>query len=97
VNAIVERKLTLLDPNDFYAPADIIKLTLNWREAGMPAELVAFAGDGCGNQFCFDRDRLAGQAADSQAVFFWDREYETVRQVAPSFEAWIEALCEVEP
>src|SRR5262245_57727427 len=55
LEAIVGRELDMHSLGDFYAPAEIVEVTTDWQEIGMPDQLVAFASDGCGNQFCFDR------------------------------------------
>lgn len=95
--AIVERELDLHSLGDFYSPVEIIKETTGWREIGMPEQLVAFASDGCGNMFCFNADRLRMGSADASAIWFYDHDFETVDQIAPSFSDWIEAFCHVEP
>jgi cell wall assembly regulator SMI1 len=97
LDAIVDRELDLHSVGDFYTPSEIIEETLNWREMRMPEQLVAFAGDESGNKFCFDADRLRSGGADGYAIWFYDHDFETVRQIAPSFDAWIEAFCTVEP
>jgi hypothetical protein len=95
--AIVEGELDLNPLGDFYSPAEIIEETLGWREIGMPSELVAFASDGGGNKFCFDRTKFAASSTDARAIWFFDHDFATVDQIAPSFDAWITAYCEVKP
>lgn len=97
MDVIVERELDMHAVGDFYSPAEIIEETIGWRQIGMPEALVAFASDGCGNMFCFDAHRLNGGTADAHAVLFYDHDFDTVDQVAPSFDAWIEAFCRLEP
>jgi hypothetical protein len=96
MDAIVERELDLHSLSDFYSPVEIIEVTTGWREIGMPEQLVAFASDGCGNQFCFDADQLNNGSAEGNAIWFYDHDFETVDQIAPSFNVWIEAFCHVE-
>jgi hypothetical protein len=97
MDAIVERELDLHSVSDFYSPVEIIEETTGWREIGMPEQLVAFASDGCGNKFCFDADRLNNGSAEGYAIWFYDHDFETVDQIAPSFNVWIEAFCHVKP
>lgn len=97
LSAIVERELELQGIGNFYAPSEIIESTLAWHAISMPANLIAFASDGMGNKFCFDADRLKKRADGSAAIWFFDHDFETVECVAPSFTAWIEAYCDVEP
>ena len=97
MDAIVERELDLHSLGDFYSPSEIIEETINWREMGMPEQLIAFASDGCGNMFCFDADRLNISHGEGNAIWFYDHDFETVGQIAKSFDAWIEAFCDVQP
>ena len=97
MDAIVEREFDLHSLGDFYSPAEIIEETIGWREIGMPEQLIAFASDGCGNKFCFDADRLNNGSAEGYAIWFYDHDFRTVNQIAPSFDGWIEAFCHVEP
>ena len=92
LDAIVERELDLASLGDFYSPDEIVTETIDWRERGLPAELVVFAGDESGNKFCFPADRSAGEG-----VWFFDHDFGTIREIALSFGAWIEELCAVEP
>ncbi|RWC93739.1 MAG: SMI1/KNR4 family protein [Mesorhizobium sp.] len=97
LNAIVVRGLDLHDLSNFYSPKEIVEETLGWREIGMPDRLIAIASDGSGNKFCFNADQLGGDSADRRGIWFFDHDFGTVDQVAPSFHAWIDAFCDVEP
>lgn len=97
LNAIVERELNLHCIGDFYSPTEIVEETLGWHEIGMPEQLIAFASDGCGNMFCFDGNRLKAGGPDSPAIWFFDHDFATTDQIAATFDAWISALCDVEP
>ena len=95
LDAIVDRQLDLHDLADFYSPTEIIEETISWREIGMPEQLIAFASDGGGNKFCFDANQLKNGSADGYAIWFFDHDFGTVDQVAASFDAWIDAFCQV--
>jgi len=97
LDAIVEHNLDLAPPGDFYSPDEIVEETLAWREIGMPEHLIAIASDGMGNKFCFDAGGLERGASDSQAVWFFDHDFNTVEKIAVSFDAWIDTFCAVEP
>jgi hypothetical protein len=96
MDAIIERELDLRTLGDFYSPSEIIQETIVWRGIGMPEQLVAFASDGCGNKFCFDADRMNNGGAEGRAIWFYDHDFGTVDQIASSFDAWIQAFCNVE-
>ena len=88
-----------LDPElaavgDFLGPTEIVEVTENWRDLGLPDELLAFATDGIGNLFCFSSD---SDGASAQPVFLWDHDSEEVQTVASSFDDWIEGFCRLQP
>lgn len=97
LDAIVERELDLHSLGELYSPTEIIEETLAWREIGMPGHLIAFASDCCGNMFCFDANQLRNGSANNKAIWFFDHDFETVEEIAPSFEAWVNNFCDVEP
>lgn len=91
LDAIVDQELDIDAIGDFYLPSEIIAETLDWREMGMPENLIAFASDGCGNQFCFDTGN------GSKRIWFFDHDFDTVKLIADSFDAWLTALCDIAP
>ena len=97
LDAIVERQLDLHSVGDFYSPAQIVEETVSWREIGMPSQLIAFASDDCGNKFCFDAEGLRTGSVEHRAILFFDHDFGTTDQIAADFDAWIGALCDVEP
>lgn len=92
LHTIVDGELDLHAVGDFYAPSKIVEETIGWREISMPEHLVAFANDGCGNQFCFDV-----RSSESSGVWFYDHDFQTTSLVAVSFDAWVEAFCRLTP
>ena len=82
---------------DIYSPREMVSDTIGWRELGMPDELIAFVSDGSDNKFCFDKNRLKEGGEDTSTVWLFDHEFGTVEEVAPSFDAWIDAFCDVAP
>jgi hypothetical protein len=97
LHSIVEQDLDLQAPNDFYSPDEIVEMTIGWRKAGMPAQLISIANDGCGNQFCFERKQIDHLPATESTIWFFDHDYGTTREVAPSFEAWIDSFLSINP
>lgn len=97
LGAIVERQLDLESLGDFYTPDEIVEVTESWRDLGMPDRLIAFASDGGGNQFCFDTGQLVNGSAGDAAVWFYDHDFGAVREIASSFDDWIQAFCTIEP
>lgn len=93
-DAIVDRKLDLRDLSDFLNPAEIVSVTEDWRDLGLPEELFAFATDCMGNLFCFPTEAVSGGEVP---VFFFDHDERTVEVIAPSFTRWIEEFCGVAP
>ncbi|MDC7683781.1 SMI1/KNR4 family protein [Asticcacaulis sp. BYS171W] len=79
--------------NDFYTPKTIVEETLDWREIGLPADLVAIGSDPCGNLFCFP---MAGSAHPTGSIQLWDHDFDDVTHVADSFEDWLDAMCRIE-
>jgi hypothetical protein len=91
LNAIVDGELELPDVRAFLSPDEMVESTEDWRELGLPADLVAFATDGSGNLFCF----RSQSTPEAPQVFYFDHDFGDVRMVAPSFTAWIEAYCRI--
>lgn len=94
LDAIVERKLDVRDVSEFLSPGEIVSVTEDWRDLGLPEELVAFATDCMGNLFCFPTEADDGGEVP---VFFFDHDEGTVDVIAPSFARWIEEFCSVAP
>lgn len=94
LDAIVDRELDLRDVSDFLNPSDIVSVTDDWRDLGLPENLVAFATDCMGNLFCFP---TANDGAEAVSVFFFDHDDKTVDLVAHSFNHSIDGFCGVVP
>lgn len=92
LDAIVDRGIELTGVSDFLGPAEMVTVTEDWRDSGLPEELVAFATDCMGNLFCFPP---AAEAIGEVPVFFFDHDERSVDVVAPSFTRWIDDFCGV--
>jgi hypothetical protein len=93
LDAIVEGDLDLTDASDFLSPEDMIQSTEDSRAAGPPEHLIVFAEDCVGNMLCFDAERLRSNAPDAASIWFFDHDFGTVECIAPNFDSWIEAFC----
>lgn len=94
LDAIVDRELDLRDVSDFLNPAEMVTVSEDWRDLGLPEELVAFATDCMGNLFCFLDE---ADASGERPVFFFDHDSKEVEVIATSFSHWIDHFCGVEP
>jgi hypothetical protein len=94
LDAIVDRELDIRDVSDFLGASEIVSVTEDWRDMGLPEELVAFATDCMGNLFCFPTNN---QASDELPVFFFDHDAGSVDAISPTFAAWIEEFCRMAP
>lgn len=90
LDTICDRDLDLHDVSEFFSPQELVECTEDWRDLGLPEELMAFANDCMGNLFCFPADPSNNS---EQPVFFWDHDDKSVETVAPSFTCWIEDFC----
>jgi SMI1-KNR4 cell-wall len=94
LDAIVDRELDLRDVSDFLSPSEIVSVTEDWRDLGLPEEFVAFATDCVGNLFCFPTEAEAG---GELPVFFFNHDNRTADVIALTFTQWIEEFCRVAP
>lgn len=90
LEAICDRELDLHDVSEFLGPQEIVQVTEDWRDLGLPDELFAFATDCMGNLFCFPSDPDVNR---EQPVFYWNHDSKEVTAVASSFSFWIEGYC----
>lgn len=93
LDAIVDRELDLRDVSDFLSPSEIVSVTEDWRDLGLPEEFVAFATDCAGNLFCFPEAKDDGELP----VYFFHHDNRTLDIIAPTFTQWIEEFCSVAP
>ena len=92
LSSIVEAELELADVSNFLSPTEIVEQTEEWRDIGLPKNLVAFASDCMGNLFAFD-----SRARGNTAIWLFDHDFGDVAEVANDFTSWIERFCRVEP
>lgn len=83
LDAIDDGELDMADLSELLDPAGMMSHTEDWRNMGLPEDMVAFASDWMGNLFCFRTD-------GGSAIVFFDHDLGTTEEIAPSFTAWIE-------
>ncbi|MBU1325008.1 MAG: SMI1/KNR4 family protein [Alphaproteobacteria bacterium] len=88
--AIDEAEADLPHLGDFFSPAEAVAATEAWITNGMPDDLIAFAGDSGGNLFAFNR-------RGGDVVWYFDHDFQSVDQLASSFEAWLATYCRLAP
>ncbi|MEM9879789.1 MAG: SMI1/KNR4 family protein [Pseudomonadota bacterium] len=89
LSAIVDNEVDMNDLSRLNAPAEIKQETLDWRDAGLPANLLVIGADCSGNKFCFDLGDLTPASDQEAAVYLWDHDFLETRRIAPSFSAWM--------
>ncbi len=92
LEAIVDQELGLRDVSDFLSPSEIVSVTEDWRELGLPVQFVAFATDCMGNLFCFPKN---SEASDEMSVFYFHHDSGAVDKIASTFSQWIDDFCSV--
>jgi hypothetical protein len=88
LDAIADQELDIPDVQQFFAPDDMIELTEEWREFGLPPDCVAIGADCMGSLFCF--------RAGGDAVWYWDHDTDAIKQIAADFDTWIDLYCAIE-
>lgn len=88
---IVDAEADLWDVALFHSPFECVEATEAYHSAGMPERLMAFATDSAGNVFCFDKGDLLDIRPDDAPVWFFDHEFCKDKQLAGSFDSWLEA------
>jgi hypothetical protein len=90
LDVIVDDEHHMADLSQMLPADEMISRTEDWRDMGLPLDMVAYATDCGGNLFCFRTD-------GSPNIFYFDHDFGTLETVAPSFTAWIEAYCAIAP
>lgn len=90
LDSVVQHESELQALQDIYTVEDAIEQTRAWHAAGMDENLFAFANDSMGNKFCFAMDQCGMPRCMDSPVYFFDHDYDTVDEVAPSFLDFLE-------
>ncbi|HSI37273.1 MAG: SMI1/KNR4 family protein [Phycisphaerae bacterium] len=74
------------DVQEFYTASGAIESTRFCWSGGMPDDVIGIASDCMGNPIGF---RRAAEASDDAPVVFFDHDFLTVTELAPSFDAFL--------
>ena len=96
LSSVVEFEVPLPSLQDFWSSTEAIENTRNWRAAGLPLYLVAFANDASGNLFCIDQKLCSPIRLQDAPVMFWDHDFDETSEVAPSLVAFLEQYVRLE-
>lgn len=86
LDEITAKKLHRSDLQEFFKPKDVIEYTQMSWSGGMPDDVIGFASDCMGSMFGFLRQALP---SDDSPVVFFDHDYVTVEEIAPSFDEFL--------
>jgi hypothetical protein len=84
-----------MDVAEFFAPLICVETTDDYRLAGMPYWLVAFARDCMGNVFCFERDEFDADRPDDATVWFFDHDFCEASIASESFDTWLTSFLDL--
>ena len=94
LDGIVDNELDQNDLSELFLPR-YIEEALSWRDAGLPHNLLPIGSDCMGNMFCFNMTKLGSERVDDTPIWFFDHDFVTAEEIAPTFEAWIAAFLTV--
>ena len=86
LDMICERNVDHPDVQDFLEPQEAIDDTRSYWAAGMPNDIIGIASDCMGNMIGF---RRRSQTDDDAPVVFFDHDFVTAYNVAPSFDEFL--------
>src|SRR5512143_553791 len=89
---IVNKQLDLFDVQNIPLPREAVEDTKAYWSGGMPTDLIGIASDCMGNMFGFARLAHGSPRPPDAPVLVFDHEANEVFQVAPSFEAFLQAF-----
>lgn len=89
LSTIVDRRLDIPDIGDFFDPAGMIEATQDWRQAGLPENMVAFAATGSGDLYCFEVVPETSPVPSDATVWYFDHEEREVESLDMPFSKWL--------
>jgi hypothetical protein len=89
LSAIVDQRLDIPSLGDFLGPKEMIETTWDWRQAGLPDSMVAFATDGSGDLYCFQVVPETEPVPDDAIVWYFDHEEKEVESLEMPFSKWL--------
>jgi hypothetical protein len=95
LSGIVDGEHDLHDIQEFVGVDDLRGATSMYVSAGMDPGFVGFATDCMGNMFLFRKaDCILG--GEDAPVWFFDHDFVTIDEVAPSFVEWLKGYLTIE-
>jgi hypothetical protein len=91
---ICDLSANISEVQDFLSLEDIFSLSKLYEMTGMPKGHILFASDCKGNMFCFKLNDCESKQIDLP-VWFFDRNFCTVKKVSNSFIEWLEEFNEL--
>ena len=79
------------------AGPEIVQASEMYWSGGMSSELIGFASDCMGNLFCFHRSDIITTQTDDCPVWFFDHDFCSSHQLAPSFDAFLDSYLHLPP
>jgi SMI1-KNR4 cell-wall len=89
LTTIVDRRLDLPSIGDFLSPEDVMSTTEDWREAGLPENMVAFATSGGGDLYCFEVVPEGAAVPEDATVWYFDHEERETESLNLNFSEWL--------
>lgn len=89
LSTIVDRRLDIPDIHDFLTPEELIETTRNWRDCGLPENMIAFATTAGGDLYCFEQVPEAASVPEDAIVWYFDHEERVVESLDLPFAQWI--------
>jgi len=94
LDTIVDNEIDLNDIQNFELPAQALKDSISWQEAGLPPGYFTFANDCMGNMFCFKNAECQDENKEP-AVYFFDHDFVEIEKVAENLLILLDGYNEI--
>jgi SMI1-KNR4 cell-wall len=95
LTTIVDNRLDLPDLQEFFSPEVVVEQTTMWRTIGLSKELIAFAGQGAGDMFCFEVIPKFKPASEELNVWYFNHEEREAYDLEITFLSWVKQYAEL--
>ncbi len=95
LDALVEQELGIPDLQEFFPPARIVQVTLQWRKIGLGENMVAFASTSTGNLYCFKVAPKKVPASEDAPVWYFDHDERAVESLHMKFLPWLAQYADI--
>lgn len=89
LDLIDEKEIEIADVQEFWNAEKIVFDKENEWTSDLEEDLIPFASDCFGNIFCFAAEDLTLRKDDCN-VYFFDHDFDTIKNLSISFKQWIE-------